>query len=396
MKVLIGAIGIGKYEGTRYQFEDGSIEDADYFLYALTRHIKPDHLMVISTKSATEKALPDLREWIELEKVPITVIDIPNGKDKTEAWSIFNAIITNYDELFPEGKPKPEVYIDITNGLRSIPLLMLSIVRYLQRSRKIDLKGIFYGAFDAIPREENPKPVYTPVYTMNPFITVLDWASAVDTFLTTGNSVQLAEMLETQAFISSPSDEVATALRKLSEALDIVQILAIHQCSHALVEAVKQARSSMDETPENTIIGGLLHQLQEEFEPLALSNPQDNLRKFLQKDLKLVLWYFKRNRYQDAILVAREWMLTYKMQHNSAKNQRKYSTDEMFSHEHRDRENKPNDWTARDKKDLHQAINELRNTLAHCGFTNSPTETKDQVDKIERILSQLQKLEPLL
>lgn len=391
MKVLIGAVGLGKYAGTSYGFEDGTIQDADYFLYAMTQHVKPDHLMVISTEAAAKTALPELREWIALEGVPITVVDIPNGKDRNEAWSIFNAVVAKYDELFPEGSIQPEVYMDVTNGLRSIPILMLSIARYLQRSRRIDLRGIFYGAYDAVDRAENVKPVYQ----VDSFITVLDWASAVDTFLTTGNSVLLAEMLETQTLTIDNSDEISTALRALSEALDLVRIEEVHQQSQAVVNAVKKV-DVVAMTAENRIIAELLRRLQLEFEPLAMSHPQSHLTMFLKKNLKLVLWYFKRNRYQDAMLVVREWMLTYKMQHNNAERRRtKYSAAEIFMREHRDNEEGFHQWKTSDKKKLHREINDVRNSLAHGGFSDEQT-AQDIITCINSVIADLQKLEVVL
>ncbi|MCS7071200.1 MAG: hypothetical protein NZM00_06820, partial [Anaerolinea sp.] len=142
MKVLIGAIGLGKYDGTKYRFENETVIDADHFIYAVTQYLHPDHLIVLVTEEAKKKALPDLREWIALENVPLTEIEIPNGKNRNEAWAIFNRVVAKYNELFPEKLGVNEVYVDITNGLRSIPVLLLSIARYLQRSRRADLKAI--------------------------------------------------------------------------------------------------------------------------------------------------------------------------------------------------------------------------------------------------------------
>lgn len=407
MKVLIGALGLGRrkkdgtagYEGTTYGFEDGTTDDADFFVYALTRYVKPDHLIVIATDKVKEpdlknnksSPLDQLREWISLENVPITVVDIPNGKDRNEAWSIFNAVVAKYDELFPEGSTQPEVYLDITNGLRSVPILMLSIGRYLQRSRRVDLQGIFYGAYDAVDETQ----IVKPVYQVDSFITVLDWASAVDTFLTTGNSVQLAEMLEAQALTIENADEIATALHALSEALDLVRIEEVHQNAQMVVDAVKKV-DVVALTAENRIIAELLRRLQLEFEPLAMSQPQSNLTIFLKKNLKLVLWYFKRNRYQDAMLVAREWMLTYKMQHNNAERKRtKYSAAEIFIHENRRNEEGSHQWKPSDKRKLHQEINDVRNSLAHGGFSDGQS-GQAIIIRINNVIANLQKLEVVL
>lgn len=392
MKVLIGAIGLGKYDGTQYRFEDGTTQEADYFLYALTRHVKPDQLIVVVTDKAKEKALPDLREWIELENVPLSIVEIPNGKDRHEAWTIFNALVAEYDRLFPANVQKPEVYVDVTNGLRSLPILMLSIVRYLQRARQIDLRAIFYGAYDAVEKTDNQKPVYQ----LDSFITVLDWATAVDTFLKTGSSFQLAEMIDTQLIPLDGSEEISQALRSLSEALDLVRMLDVHRHSHTLVEAIRRIHAA-SLTDENRIIAELLQRLQTEFEPLAMHDPSSNLREFLKKNLKLVLWYSNRNRYQDAMLLAREWMLTYKMQHRSVQRKRNgaYSPAEIFIRENRHAEEGHHQWQSREKKELHMEINNLRNAMAHGGLHDEQT-SAHTLHRINHVIAELQKLETRL
>lgn len=398
-KVLIGALGLGRrkkdgsagYEGTTYGFEDGTTDDADFFIYALTRHVKPDHLIIIATEAVKKTALAELTEWIALEGVPITVVDIPNGRNRNEAWTIFNAVVAKYDELFPEGTSQPEVYMDVTNGLRSIPILMLSIARYLQRSRRMDLRGIFYGAYDAADQTE----VVKPVYQVDSFITVLDWASAVDTFLTTGNSVQLAEMLETHTLTIPNAYAIADSLRLLSESLDLVRMEDMHRNAQTLVDALEQVNLS-DLSAENRIIVELLERLRDEFKPLAMREPQSNLREFLRKNLKLVLWYFKRNRYQDSMLVAREWMLTYKMQHNNADRKRsKYSPSEIFMRQNRDEEEGYHQWKTSDKRRLHKEINDVRNSLAHGGFSDDQT-AQGIIIRINSVVADLQKLEVVL
>lgn len=385
MKVLIGAVGLGKYNGTKYRFEDGPLIEADYFIYAITQYIRPDHLIVLVTEEAKKQALPELQEWIALENVPITEIEIPNGKGRNEAWAIFNRVVAKYNELFPEKSGVNEVYVDITNGLRSIPVLLLSIARYLQRSRRADLKAIFYGAYDAA-RDADEKPVYS----VDSFLSVLDWASAVDSFLMTGNSTMLADMLEIQELQIDNADEIAVTLRNLTEALDLVRIEDIHRFSYELVEAISKVNFAAL-SAEERIISELLLRLKDEFEPLGMADPVSSIRTFLQRNIQLVLWYFNRNRYQDAMLVAREWMLTYKMQHKNADLRKKYTPKEIFIRENRDAEEGSYQWRTQDKRRLHSEINNIRNSLAHCGIADGET-SETMKSRINNVIAALQKL----
>jgi len=391
MKVLIGALGVSKYDGTSYKFENGEEFEADLFLYALARHIEPDRVIAIVTEEAEQKTLPYLQEWMNLDSIPLTAVRIPNGATSSEAWDIFNKIEAKFTELLQQSEASLEVFIDITYGFRSIPILFLSIARYLQRTKDVQLGGIFYGAYDAVPRDQNLKPVYK----LDSFITVLDWATAVDTFRKTGSSVQLADMLDIYGvdFELPVMQEVAQALRELSQALDLVRIEDAHQSAYNLIEAVKAATPEAVRESDRLILA-LLKQLSDEFEIIALASPRKDIRRFIKANLELVFWYHDRNRYQDAMLVAREWMISYKM-FNPQFRKRAYKNEEFFDYEVRREEENPAGWKIPERKKLAVEISELRNSLAHGGLSRD-ADAADMLSRIEKVMSDLRKIKVLL
>lgn len=391
MKVLIGALGVTKYDGTHYKFENGNEVEADFFLYALARHINPDCVIAIVTDLAEQKTLPDLQEWMNLDSIPLTAIRIPNGSTSAEAWEIFNKIEAKFNELLQQSDSSLEVFIDITYGFRSIPILFLSIARYLQRTKDIQLGGIFYGAYDAPSPEQNLKPVYK----LDSFITVLDWATAVDTFRKTGSSVQLADMLDIYGadFQLPAMQKVAEALRDLSRALDLVRIEDAHRAAYNLIEAVKAVTTEAIRESDRIILE-LVKQLSDEFESIALVSPRSDIKRFIKASLELVFWYHDRNRYQDAMLVAREWIISYKM-FNPSFRTRPYKNEEFFDYAVRRAEENPAGWKIPERKRLATEISELRNSLAHGGLGQSD-EAANMTSRIDQVMTDLRKIKVML
>lgn len=394
MKVLIGALGIGNrntaskqgggYEGVKYVFETGHYEEADIFIHALARHEKPDKVLVLVTKEARETSWEYLKEWLDDSGIQSKPINIPSGQNREDAWLIFNKLVSEYNSMFPDDSVIPEILVDITTGLRSIPILMLSVVRYLQQAREINLTGVYYGAYDAVPRTQLEKPVYK----LDSFLTLLDWASAVDTFKRTGNSTRLADMLmQASNELSIPNAaNIASALGDLSIALDLIRIEQIFKSAHQLVEAIQQAYEG-DVPNESQPILNLLNRVGETFEILALKDTRKSIKPLLSKMFDLVDWYASRNRYSDAILLARETFVTWAMTRvkgNDINALFNYQTREKYPHRHTLQPNHRKLW---------DEIAQIRNDLAHTGMSDSEYRDAEKLQReIDAVITGLRKL----
>jgi CRISPR-associated Csx2 family protein len=167
---------------------------------------KHDEFIVIATEDAR------LRNWednghITREGVPIpsqglkktltpsegehlaTLLPIPLGKTTEELWQIYDIIFN----VIPENS---EVYFDITNALRSLPLITMVILTYAKIVKQIEIKGLYYGFFE--PQNVNPVTgkVSVPIFDLAPFLSLLDWTQAVDEFLKTGRMTSLRKINE--------------------------------------------------------------------------------------------------------------------------------------------------------------------------------------------------------
>lgn len=116
------------------------------------------------------------------EKITIKTFMVPDGSSESEIWEIFDIMVSGFNH-------GDHVYLDITHGFRSLPLMATAIADYSKQIYNIELEEIFYGAFEA-RNEEN----IAPVFCLKQFYILEKWAQATDKFLT-GGQVEIIELM---------------------------------------------------------------------------------------------------------------------------------------------------------------------------------------------------------
>ncbi len=124
-------------------------------------------------------------------------IEIPEGFSSEEIWEIFERVFS----CMQEGD---EVFFDITHAFRSLPLLGMVLLNYSKALKKIQVKGIFYGAFEKLgPASEVKKmPMETrnaPVLNLLSVSELQDWTNAAFDFINYGKVSRLAQMSRERA-----------------------------------------------------------------------------------------------------------------------------------------------------------------------------------------------------
>lgn len=84
------------------------------------------------------------------------------------------------------------VYLDITHGFRSLPIMATAIVDYTKEIYNIDLMDIFYGAFEA--KDGNNQ---APVFRLKQFYELQRWTTATDKFLT-GGQLDIIDLIDVE------------------------------------------------------------------------------------------------------------------------------------------------------------------------------------------------------
>ena len=188
---LISFLGTSYYQETKYKIDDFCYEST-YIQEALIHSIlekldEQDTLQVFVL--LTEKAKKTNYEhnadrekqksFSEINfsgRVSVTPMSIPDGKTEEEIWLIFNTIF----DLLESGD---RIYMDITHGFRSLPMVLSAMLNYAQFIFKdLTLKEIFYGAYEA------QLEGCSPVFHLTPFVMLQNWAVGADKFLNTGDA----------------------------------------------------------------------------------------------------------------------------------------------------------------------------------------------------------------
>lgn len=192
MKILLSILGLGDYQPTILRCtahpdaETGLPESHHQAL--LQRALTPDRTLLIGTVEARAKhaaAIPHDR-----------FIEIPQGRDANEFWSMFDTFTTALEDFCttsPTGKEAAaphQLHLDLTHGFRTQPMFLLSAVRFLCRlhPERYVLAGVWYSAFV-------PGRAETPVEPVTPLLELEEVAAEVHAFLEHGVSGPLAERL---------------------------------------------------------------------------------------------------------------------------------------------------------------------------------------------------------
>ena len=132
----------------------------------------------------TSNTLEGLKSILnEKYKCRIKTITIEDGKTEEEIWSIFEKIYNSFNE-------GDEVIFDITHGLRSIPMLALTVLNYAKVIKNIKISGIYYGAYEAKSIETS----IAPIFDLASYNDILEWTSAINLFINYGNGYAIYDL----------------------------------------------------------------------------------------------------------------------------------------------------------------------------------------------------------
>ncbi|MDR1491138.1 MAG: TIGR02221 family CRISPR-associated protein [Planctomycetaceae bacterium] len=156
-----------------------------------------------------ESTLNEMIKEADYSKLNIidSCIEINDGKNTDEIWSIFDAIYSRIED-------GDEVYFDITHAFRSIPMLIMVVIPYAKVLKNITIANITYGAFDA--RDSKTKEV--PVFNLTDFVKLMDWTSAAKEFVDYGKTASLKTLInmdnEPVLKATKGTDKTAQILKK--------------------------------------------------------------------------------------------------------------------------------------------------------------------------------------
>jgi len=154
---LITFLGTGRYDETEYTWQEQT-KITRFAPVASCEFAQASEAVIFTTSEAEAVHGQALRDLLN---IPISFVSVPKGENEAELWQIFSAIAKSVI-------PGEEVVFDVTHGLRSFPLIGLLAAAFLRAGLKVELKAIFYGAFDV--RNQNATPHRTPMFDLTPMV----------------------------------------------------------------------------------------------------------------------------------------------------------------------------------------------------------------------------------
>lgn len=290
---------LGKYPKQTTYLHNGQTYQGQVFAEALRQFVVFDQMLVFTTDEASTTTWPVLEA---LHDERIRQIPIPIGADETELWELFSTLTQQVEQ-------KDTLIFDITHGLRSIPFLVFLAAAYLKEARDVTIEAIYYGAFELGNEKERKS---APVIDLSGFVALLDWLTATNQFIYTGDARYLAHLLtqEGAARHSPALKKAGDQLQSLSLAMMLCRPLEVMEEASKLGSALQRAESDLAQWAQP--FGLLADRIQAEYAARALPQPTapENVAASLRQQLALIRWYLDNNQIIQAMSLAREWVIT--------------------------------------------------------------------------------------
>jgi hypothetical protein len=293
---------------------------------AAVRFLKPDHLIVFTTRLALAKVYMDLINELP-GRLSVQAVEIPPGATQQQHWQIAQLVNRSVD-------PGIEVVFDISHGPLCFPLVGLLTATFMRAAREVEVQHILYAAYgiDTDINEDSLPQVYsteTPIFDLNEMLSWLEWYSAIERFNTTGDARKLSVLLKAERkrmLRNSQQDPDQSAQIGSMGKLDGVisglsrslQMIRPHQSMEYIADLPDRINNveGLFDTQSYTLIYSLLvERMGGSFASLDASElkPADKAAVQVETERKLINWYSERELWVAAITLAREWVINWVM-----------------------------------------------------------------------------------
>lgn len=382
------------YEETVYVY--GGRECRTRFVQeALSEFFEPEEVVLFVTEGARETY-----EGLRARLPNVRAVRIPDGKSVDEMWEIF-------DRICDEVEDGESIVFDITHGFRAIPFISFLAVGYLKQIKSVSLR-VVYGMFE----EGRGK---TPIVDLTEFSTILDWMTAVNSFVKYSNAVQMSEMVEEvhQRLWRERRAEPRTLkrfgsrLRELSYAIHLSRPIDSSEKAKEVIEMIPRVVDELRFVPPLSKILAAF----EGFRRFACGEPGELSAETLRAQLELIKYQIENDLVLQAVELAREWVVNYCIYKLDYRKEDWLKRDvraeiekalralvlEKIGKEFEPTGQPPTGLTDSLRNygeivDLWNRISSLRNDLAHCGMSEEArsvsrifNSAKEVVDELERI-----------
>ncbi len=313
---LISFLGTNNYEETVYRWRDQEMRTA-YSAAACCKFLKPDEVIVFSTDLAHEKNWEGLCRAIKQAEGPIPDYkQIDLGKNEEELWQIFSDLT----ETIPSGS---EIAIDLTNGQRSLPAVVILASIFMKTGLNIEVRHLFYGAYKIDPAT----PGYSPMFDLSSMLNLVNWGIAAERFNRDGDASDLAAQFfqyahnYTRDHIGEEREagkilkSLANDLTDISRSYLLLRPKHTRKAENDLRSHIKKIDDALENMPEQEPLKLLLSRIEGTYLPQIINTEDEGVQMLIQ-ERSMINWYRLHGHYMQTASLSREWLLTWLMVQN--------------------------------------------------------------------------------
>ncbi len=391
---LISFVGTTNYRPATYVHE-GQEYSSRFFPVVAARIYQPDEVLLVTTAEAYDKHFESIAD--ELAPISfVTSVRIPDGKQEKELWQIF-------DMLTDTLKHGDQVIFDITLSFRSIPIQAVIAASFWRVAKDVTVHRLIYGALEATDEQGR-----SAIFDLTPMLNLMAWTAATDSFLRTGNAIQLRELLREAHSVpyrvpkSARSNEVPKHLQNVgdgianvSRTMRLIRPYALADEAGKLDRLLTLARQEVAQWAKP--FATLLDRTREEYRRFALNSPHDDMPNYLRMQLDLVKWYLDKQQVVQSVLLAREWIVSlviYRLGWHNIED-REYAERLLNEGVSALADGLPMPPPIRRLEKIKELVQtwdrlrDLRNDLAHCGMRARPRSINAILNSVQEIPAQL-------
>ena len=423
-RVFLSILGIAFYGKCRYTKDDFVGTETTFVQQNLLEYLqqkegwgKQDQVLMFLTDLAkvnnwnkdirTRFSSKDQRDvpYIGLEKILLDMdmsfqaVHIPEGKSTEEMWELFEVI---YSQL-QEGD---ELYLDITNSFRYLPMLLVVLVNYAKMLKNVTVKAIFYGNYDARDKVSN----VAPIMDFLPLSVLQDWTSATSDYLRYGQVEKLYDLSESSInpILKDPSTRTDD-VKLLRAFVDRLKDLVGERITCRGLSIIENKNVGLLEKAAKDIQEVTIPQLKPVFEKI-----KESLDIFCSKEdilncIKAARWCCDNKMYQQTTTLLEEGLITFLCCHFKLDYKEKNFRNLMV--QCLSAKTLPNEkiifndsvlaeelladsaiWDNKLFVKSMQNIQQVRNDYNHAGFNKHPKKVKDIIDKVESLMDDIESI----
>lgn len=388
MRILISTLGKGQlnketnsysYAESNYKFNT-EIISTPYFPFAVYQIHKPDSVFILMTEKARSIHSDKLSGLFKFNEVII-----PEGKNEDEIWEIFDSITQCVSE-------NDEVILDFTFGFRSQPIIAIASLLYLKSLKNIKILNLLYGAYEA---KENDT---VPVFDLKPFIELIDWSKATESFIKDNNVSYLKNLLtgiQSNTHINMEEYKakglfgIGEILNNIINSGSVVRPEEFLKYSNELPLKINKVQNDIDNISKVKPIKTLLDIVSNRFQIFVNDEKDIYSDQGIILQSRIVEFYIKSNQYQQAITLIREIILTTVCKDKNeypGNSESRYNIEKELNADSEKVKNKtvPENFDS-DVVKLWIEIVEIRNDVNHAGMARQASPGNALIENIKKI-----------